>query len=638
MALALALGALVNATGADAASLSEARAVRDPHYGDVLYQFFQQNYFGALTNLMVSERFERVPRHRQDAELLRGGMFLSYGMHLEAARIFEQLTEQVAEPMIRDRAWFYMGKILYQRGHTDEALAALARIGAQLRDDLEAERHVLEANLLMSQDRYAEAVEVLKRVSKKSEWALFGRYNLGVALVRAGEHERGAALLDEAGGAAVATEELKALRDKTNVALGFAALQEGRHGAAKGYLQRVRLNGLQSNKALLGMGWAHSLDSEYERALVAWMELRERTLQDTAVLESLLAIPYALGKAGAYRQSLQEYEHAILLYDRELARLDESIGAIRAGRLTDALLALNPGEEMGWFWQLRELPESAESHYLMTLLASHEFHEALKNFRDIQFLRANLARWAQDIAAFDTVLATRRLAHRERLPRVLAGSPMGSRRGPRARDGAVSDSRALSAEEFKAARDRYAAEIDRIAAEQDAEALADDKAKGLLGRLERVKAGIRSLSPDEASALAERYRRLRGVLLWDLTSEFKPRLWQAQQSLAALDEELVQYEKRRNALETAQRELPSILDGFESRIDGLRSRIGVLRASLAGVSAEQERYLAALAVAELEGLKERIATYLTQARFAVAQIYDEAASKEEAAPRSEAAP
>jgi hypothetical protein len=620
VALAFALCALVSATGANGARLSDARAVRDPHYGEVLYQFFQQNYFAALTNLMVSEHFGRVSRHRYDAELLRGGMFLSYGMHLEAARIFDQLTEQVAEPVVRDRAWFYMGKILYQRGHTAEALAALGRIGGPLPEDLEAERHVLEANLLMSQNRYPEAIEVLKRVSKKSEWALFGRYNLGVALVKAGEREQGTALLEEAGGVVVANEELKALRDKTNVALGYAALQEGQHVWAIGHLERVRLNGLQSNKALLGMGWAYSLGSQYERALVAWMELRERTLQDTAVLESLLAIPYALGKAGAYKQSLQEYEHAILLYDREIARLDESIGAIRSGRLTDALLALNPGEEMGWFWQLRALPESAESRYLLTLLASHEFHEALKNFRDIQLLRANLARWAEDISAFDTVLAVRRQAHRERLPRVLA------------------ESRAQSTEEFKAARDRYAAEIDRIAAQGDAEALADDKAKGLLERLERVKSGFSSLSPDEASSPAEKYRRLRGVLLWDLTTEFKPRLWQAQQSLAALDEELAQYEKRRAALETAQRELPRILDGFESRIGGLRSRIVLLRANLAGVSVEQERYLAELAVAELEGLKDRIATYLTQARFAVAQIYDEAASKEEAPPRNGAAP
>jgi tetratricopeptide (TPR) repeat protein len=620
VALAFALCALVGTTGANAARLSDARAVRDPHYGEVLYQFFQQNYFAALTDLMVSEHFERVSHHRDDAELLRGGMFLSYGMHLEAARIFEQLTEQVAEPVIRDRAWFYMGKILYQRGHTAEALSALGRIGGPLPEDLEAERHVLEANLLMSQSRYPEAIDVLKRVSKKSEWALFGRYNLGVALVKAGERDQGVALLEEAGGAAVATEELKALRDKTNVALGYAALQENQHVWARGHLERVRLNGLQSNKALLGMGWAYSLGSEYERALVAWMELRERTLQDTAVLESLLAIPYALGKVGAYKQSLQEYEHAILLYDREIAHLDESIGSIRSGRLTDALLALNPGEEMGWFWQLRALPESAESRYLLTLLASHDFHEALKNFRDIQFLRANLARWAENISAFDTVLATRRQAHRERLPRVLA------------------DSRALSVEEFSVARDRYAAEIDRIATQGDAEALADDRAKALIERLERVKAGMRGLAADEASPLAEKYRRLRGVLLWDLTTEFKPRLWQAQQSLAALDEELAQYGKRRAALETAQRELPRILDGFQSRIADLRSRIVLLRANLAGVSAEQERYLAELAVAELEGLKDRIATYLTQARFAVAQIYDEAASKEEASPRGGAAP
>ncbi len=613
-ALALGLCTLLVAGAAQAARLSEARQVRDPHYGAVLFDFYQQNYFPALTSLMVSEHFERVQRHRYDAELLRGGMFLSYGLHLEAAKIFERLTEQTVEPVIRDRAWFYLGKILYQRGHSDEALAAFARIAGELPGELEAERHVLVANLLMGKGLPADAVAVLKRVSRKSEWALFGRYNLGVALVRAGEVEQGMALLDEAGASAVATEELKALRDKANVALGYAALQDSRHGAAKGFLERVRLAGPQSNKALLGMGWAHSLDGQYERALVPWMELRGRTLQDTAVLESLLAIPYALGKAGAYRQSLEGYEQAVVLYDRELSRLDESIAAIRAGRLTEALLALNPGEEMGWFWQVQALPETAESRYLLTLLAGHEFHEALKNFRDIQYLRANLARWAEDINTFDTVLATRRRAHAERLPRVLA------------------DSRARSVEQFRAERDRYAAELERIAAEGDAEALADDKAQEQLARLARVKAGLAGLSGAEAAALSEKYRRLRGVLLWDLHAEFKPRLWEAQQSLQALDAELAQYGTRRASLERAQRELPGILDAFGTRIGALRARIAVLRSELAGVSAEQERYLADLAVEELKRLQERIASYLTQARFAVAQIYDEAAAKAEARP------
>ena len=50
------------------------------------------------------------------------------------------------------------------------------------------------------------------------------------------------------------TEELAALRDKANLALGYAWLKADRPADAKRVLQRVRLEGPQSNKALLGVG------------------------------------------------------------------------------------------------------------------------------------------------------------------------------------------------------------------------------------------------------------------------------------------------------------------------------------------------------------------------------------------------
>jgi len=82
------------------------------------------------------------------------------------------------------------------------------------------------------------------------------------------------------------------------------------------------------------------------------------------VQESLLAVPYALGKLGAYQRSLERYEEAIGIYVREMNRLDTSIAAIRAGKLTALFLQEDPIEEMGWFWKLERLPDAPESHYL----------------------------------------------------------------------------------------------------------------------------------------------------------------------------------------------------------------------------------------------------------------------------------
>ena len=50
--------------------------------------------------------------------------------------------------------------------------------------------------------------------------------------------------------------ELLSLRDKANLALGWHFLQQKQGRTALGVLGRIRSEGLASNRALLGMGWA----------------------------------------------------------------------------------------------------------------------------------------------------------------------------------------------------------------------------------------------------------------------------------------------------------------------------------------------------------------------------------------------
>ena len=47
---------------------------------------------------MVSQHFQRVARHADEAEVLRGGMLLSYGMHREAGEVFARLIDKGAPP------------------------------------------------------------------------------------------------------------------------------------------------------------------------------------------------------------------------------------------------------------------------------------------------------------------------------------------------------------------------------------------------------------------------------------------------------------------------------------------------------------------------------------------------------------
>jgi len=596
-------------TVAHAAEAPKPRAIVDPHYGDTLFQFFQDRYFTAITGLMTSQHFDRVAQHADEAELLRGGMLLSYGMHKEAGEVFAQLIDKGAAPPVRDRAWFYLAKIRYQRGFIDEAADAMIRIENHLPPDLQEERALLQAQLLMARGDYAAAVNVLETLAKTSSVGLYARYNLGVALVRAGEVARGMALLDQVGQAPAPTEEFKALRDKANVALGFAALTDEKPEAARAFLERVRLSSMLANKALLGFGWAAASLQQPRQALVPWTELTgSRDGSDAAVLEARIAVAFAYAELGAYGQSLDHYQEAIGAFERENVALDESIGAIRAGKLLDGLLAKNPGDEMGWFWNIQELPDLPHAGHLTQVLARHEFQEAFKNWRDLRFLANNLQGWADALSVYKDMLANRRQAYAERLPSVRA----------RASDGRLEDLAVKGA--------LLAAELASAENDADGLAFADATEHDLLARIDNVRQTLARMGADpEAAGAPERLRLAAGALTWRLSQKYPDRLWQARKALNAADAGISEVRRREAELAQAQRDEPAKQEQFAARIAELEANVRGMIPRVAALTLEQQGQVQELAVAELTRQKERLVAYTTQARFAVAQLYDRAA-------------
>lgn len=613
-----AMAALACAFGAaQAADAPPPKLVKDPHYGDTLFHLYQDHYFTAVTSLMASQHFQRVSRHADEAELLRGGLLLSYGLHREAGEVFTSLLDKGASPAVRDRAWFYLAKIRYQRGFLAEALEALGRIGTQLPPDLDEDRVLLHANVLMARQDHAGAARLLGTLAKRPGAGLYARYNLGVALIRSGDAAAGRVWLDDLGKAVSppmpATEEYRSLRDQANLALGYAALQEDQSEAAWGYLQRVRLDGLQANKALLGYGWSLAAAKKHNEALVPWNELLKRDARDAAVLEARLAVPYAYAELGAVGQALQRYDDAIAFYGKEGTALDESIAAIRGGKLIDGLLEANPGVEMGWLSSIRQLPDMPHAGHLTDVLARHEFQEAFKNLRDLHFLAGNLKAWQDKLEVFDDMLANRRQAYAERLPKV------------REQAGAT------GLEALQKRRDEVAAALQRIEQDLDFAALPTDRQRALIERVKQVNDRLDALGPDASLDAARRRARLAtGLLTWELAQDHVARLWAAQKDLRITDRELGEAIQRDAALARAQVDEPARFDDFARRTAGMASRIAALIPRVAALAQQQQQAAQDIAVAELTRQKERLAQYGIQARFAVAQLHDRANASREA--------
>lgn len=613
-----------DAWAADTGDRLPVTRVQDLHYGDVLFHFFQDENFEALTRLLAYGHWDRLPHHLAEAELLAGGMYLSLGMHNEAGARFERLLTAETPQGVRNRAWFYLGKVWYARGYDDKAERALRSVTGTLPPDLEAEKTHLLANLMMHGGRYDEAVALLDAVQGSPDWVAYARFNLGVAMVRKGQLADADRYLTGVGTMAAVSPEMLALKDKANLALGFAYLQADQPANAKLALERVRLAGPQSNKALLGAGWASAALGDFEGALAPWLELRDRNLLDAAVQESFLAVPYAYGKLGANAQAADYYETAMREFDREGESLDGAIASIRSTRLLDELLAQESEERQGWFWQLRDLPDAPQSRYLYAVLAGHDFQEGLKNYRDLAFLNRRLGAWLESMVAFDDMIDARQKAHAERLPRA---------------DGLLAQDAPARIERE---RGELESKLDAIERNHDAAALGTPTERDQWARIQRIEQALANgdvgVAGPELEALEDKLRLVKGVLSWRLDEAMRARVYQQRREIKDLDAALREAQRRWVRVERARKDVPTNTGEFEGRIAALNARLAALQSRLESARDRQNEYLATRAIQELESQQARLAAYRVQARFALATIYDRAANEPAPAPQAPVVP
>jgi predicted negative regulator of RcsB-dependent stress response len=583
-------------------------AVQDLQYGEVLYHYYQQDYFLSIVHLQIAQIQERLPHHAEEAELLLGGLDLSYGLRNAADRIFQRLlTDTSRSEEVRNRAWYSLARVSYQRGDAARALQALESISGKMMAATRDDVTLLHSLILLQLGRNDEAIEVLQHSHNSRYWSPYLAYNLGVAQIRGNQLEEGAGQLERVAELKGSNEELQLLRDKANLSLGYSYLQHDESDRSRQFLKRVRLSGPLTSKALLGAGWADAEVQAYGRALLPWYELSQGSVTDPAVQEVLLAIPYALARMDLHGRAVQQYEQAITTLLTEKDQLGESIQAIRAGELLPALQGEALGSGNGWQQPLAVITGSPALRYQVELMASHEFQEAVKNYRDLEVLQDNLDQWAMNIDAYDDMLDAREVRFATQQPaavQALQGDALGG---------------------LQQRHTRLADTLARIERNDDPVGLAHVDAARQWQRLVAIEDRLNELpDTEQLTALRDRQRLLKGTLYWRLNAEFKSRLWKMKQQLAELDDLLEQGRHARDILQQADLGATENFADFGRRITRHKADIERLQARTVQTRVAQGNQIERLAVGELEQQKERIETYLIQARFALAQTYDSA--------------
>ncbi len=206
----------------------------------------------------------------------------------------------------------------YARRNFPASERTLGKVTKTLNHELREQYKLQKGMTFLAMGNFRKASKVLDDISNTSLVGAYAQYNLGIALLNLRKFDRGIRTLSKLGHTNFKEEELKNLKDRTNVSLGFLHMRAQEPALAKKYLERVRLSSKFSSQALLGMGLANMLDKQYKEALIPLLELHDRPAFDEATIEAYLAVPHALSNLNSNKHALDFYEQAIALFEQQL--------------------------------------------------------------------------------------------------------------------------------------------------------------------------------------------------------------------------------------------------------------------------------------------------------------------------------
>lgn len=608
---------LIFSASSASAGTSAPKELRDLHFGEALYSAFQGDWFDAIsrldTELTQHHRVDEPERdtlhyHVGQAEFDVGDFELAYRMHQRAGRAFTAVIEGNVEEPVRNEAIFRLARLYFQKDQPVNAQDAVGSISGavppEIRDDLD----FLRAQIHMANGRFAEAARILRDLQDAKGLEGFATYNLAIALIKDGKETEGRQYLDRTGQTGGDDELTLAIKDKANLVLGFKLFKEKDFEGAKLVLDRVRLKGPFSNRALLASGWADAFEGRFERALVPWSTLVTREVTDAPVQEAMLASPYAYGKLNVNSKAAVMYGSALEKFDTEVDKLEASVRSIREGHFLRALAREEVKQDADWVVKLRELPRTPETYYLLDLMASHDFQESLKNYLDLEQLRRRLEVWERDLDAFEEITEQRRAYYQPLLPDI-------DREFRR-----LDSQMRLRLEQRDRIEQRLKAML--VVPRPDYLAIAEERVIG-----ERIALLERKLTAGDAAVPGEveaRIKRLRGVLHWNIYTEYDRRFTEAYKHLRDLNREVDLLKRRYTAFVRTRQSATQSYEGYDDVIRRQRSLIGAAREKVGKLMARQGHMLETMAVNELTARHERLVEFKAKARFAVADSYDRA--------------
>lgn len=592
---------------------------QDSLYGETLYFLHSGEYDRALGLASDLESRNRR-RYGKELDIYKASAQMGLGINAAAEITFKRLIADpkgsFITPKARSHAWFYLGKQLYQSNESHAALSVLRLVEPeQLDPALLNEYHFYVATLELFDGKAGNADAHILAIDNKSPWAAFAFLNLALSYSERDVNFRKVeSAFAKALELAVNTEDPAAFTDKIHLLAGQFFFSQGRGRSAIDHLRDISLEGPYSAKALLTYGWALTEQWRYHDALQPWYMLKtSRNPLSQEVQETYVAIPHLLEKLNAKVLALGAFEYASEQYDKVIKQLDESAQRLAHDDFTAPLLAQQAPGEWGSYKTLNmSLPDHPDNFYLSDVMLQPEFYAEFTLLRDLNGMRQQLNGRLQDLDAFADALQTRKKEYK-----LLADSDVVNKKIAQL---------ASFENRYKALLKQMSSAFKNI----DGTGLASPDEKTQLAMFDSVASrvkkakGSRGFNQDE---YAQRLRRVKGVLMWELAERYTARKESISKNLTVLEEQLRIARKQIVATRLAYEDAPQSFQGFDQRLLVSRQEIKDKLAKTDRLMASQKQVMYALVKTDITRRQAQVAYYAQQARLAAARLFDETSNQ-----------
>lgn len=394
-AFSLSLLAAISMSSAAGVLESHVKSKAELEHGLVLYDYFQQQYFDALVEDAVANAIGNSIAKSDKGQLLQGGLMLSYGMADDSRQVFERLLDANAPEVVRNRAWYYLGKFYYNKSDFANSARALNKIEGQIPKDLHFDYHYLTT---LVRTRSGGSMDDIAKIEKSlvdmPQYPYFV-FNLGIGQLRSGNLVSAVRNLEKVANAQSTQEEYIVLADRAKLGLAQLAMQKGLFDDAWTYLTQIRTTGLYSNRALLNYGWAAIKIKRYPDAIAALKLLNERDIASPEVQEAKVLLAHLYEQEGSPRKALKANLLSIKDFQAGVEKVAEARRIIAKKDVPEELITNMESimDDSDWNSARPDVDYKNLTPFLIDLMSSNPFNETLKELADLYSLRKNLHYW-----------------------------------------------------------------------------------------------------------------------------------------------------------------------------------------------------------------------------------------------------